>query len=105
MEVKLVEEVKEGYYDLEDKLWSREKPWQAQLFTLTNGMNSTWDWFKVIERAIKRRKNDNILLLVFSMFDFVCKYSKVQHLCFGLYAYLSICLIYIVKIFFDSAIS
>ena len=59
----------------------------------------------VIERAIERRKNDNILLLVFRMFYFVCIYSKGQHLCFGLYAYLNMCLIYVVKILFDSAIS
>ena len=36
---------------------------------------------------------------------FVCIYPKVQHLGFGLYAYLNICLIYIVKILFGSAIS
>ena len=40
VEIQLIEEVKEGNYDLEGKLWSREKYWQAQLFTLTHGMNS-----------------------------------------------------------------
>ena len=35
----------------------------------------------LIERAIERRKTD-ILLLVFRKFDFVCIYSKSQHLCF-----------------------
>ena len=39
----LIEEVKEGNYDLEGKLWLREKYRQAQLFTLTHGMNSTCD--------------------------------------------------------------
>ena len=67
----------------------------AQLFTLTHGI--------VIERSIESNKND-ILLFVFRMFDFVCIYSKVQHLCFGSHAYLNKCLIYIVKILFDSAI-
>ena len=41
VEVQLIEEVKENNYDLEDKFWPREKYWQAQLFTLTHGMNST----------------------------------------------------------------
>ena len=43
VEVQLIEEVKEGSYDLGGKLWSREKYQQTQLFTLTLGMNSTWD--------------------------------------------------------------
>ena len=38
----LIEDVKEGNYDL-GKYWSREKYWQAQLFTLAHGMNSTCD--------------------------------------------------------------
>ena len=46
VEVHLIEEVKEGNYDLEGKLWSREKYWQAQLFALIHGMNSAWDWFR-----------------------------------------------------------
>ena len=29
----------------EDYLWKREKYWQAQLFTLTHGMNSLNDWY------------------------------------------------------------
>ena len=33
VEVQLIEEVKEGNYDLEGKLWSRQKYWQTQLFT------------------------------------------------------------------------
>ena len=85
--VQLTEEVKEGHYDLEGKLWSREKYWQAQLFTLTHSMNSIWDWFSSNRKAIERRKN-YILLPVFRMFDFVYIYiyiyiyiySKVQHL-------------------------
>ena len=41
VEVQLIEEVKEGNYYSEGKLWSREKYWQVQLFTLTHGMNSS----------------------------------------------------------------
>ena len=41
VEVQLIEEVKEVNYKLEGKLCSREKYWQAQLFTLAQGMNST----------------------------------------------------------------
>ena len=41
IEVQLIEQVREGNYDLEGKLWCREKYWQAQLFTLSHGMNST----------------------------------------------------------------
>ena len=37
-EVHLIEQVKEGGYDVEGKLWCREKYWQAQLFTLSHGM-------------------------------------------------------------------
>ena len=42
MKVQLIEELKEGNYDLVVKPWSREKYWQAQLLTLTRDMNSTW---------------------------------------------------------------
>ena len=56
VEVKLIEEVKEGNFDLEGKLWSREKYWQAQLFTLTHGMNSTWDWFSSNRKGYRKKK-------------------------------------------------
>ena len=56
MEVQLIEEVKEGNYDLEGKLWSREKHWQAQLFTFTNGMNKTWDWISSNRRGYRKKK-------------------------------------------------
>ena len=42
MKVQLIEELKEGNYDLVVKPWSKEKYWQAQLLTLTRDMNSTW---------------------------------------------------------------
>ena len=44
LEVQLIEQVQEDHYDLEGKLWCREKYWQAQLFTLSHGMNSTWEY-------------------------------------------------------------
>ena len=34
-EVQLTEQVQQGNYDLERKLWCREKYWQARLFTLS----------------------------------------------------------------------
>ena len=37
VDFQIIEEVKEGNCDLEGKLWSKEKYWQAQLFTLTHG--------------------------------------------------------------------
>ena len=43
IEVQLIKQVEEGDYDVEGKLWCREKYWQVQLFTLSHGMNSTWD--------------------------------------------------------------
>ena len=56
VEVQLIEEVKEGNYDLKGKLWSREKHWRAQLFTFANGMNSTWDWFSSNRRGYRKKK-------------------------------------------------
>ena len=44
-------------YDLGGKLWSREKYWQAQLFTLTHGMNRTWDWDSSNRKGYRKKKN------------------------------------------------
>ena len=55
IEIQLIEEVKEGNYDLEHKLWSREKYWQAQLFTLSHGMNSTWDWYSSNRKGYRKK--------------------------------------------------
>ena len=38
------------------KLWSREKYWQAQLFTLIHGMNSTWDWFSSNRKGYRKKQ-------------------------------------------------
>ena len=56
VEIQLIEQVSEGNYDLEDKLWSREKFWQAQLFTLSHGMNSTWDWYSTNRKGYRKKK-------------------------------------------------
>ena len=56
IEVQLIEQVREGNYDLEGKLWCREKYWQAQLFTLSHGMNSTWDWYSTNRKGYRKKK-------------------------------------------------
>ena len=56
VDVQLIEEVNIGNYNLEGKLWSTEKYWQAQLFTLTRGMNSTWDWFSINRKGYRKKK-------------------------------------------------
>ena len=61
IEVHLIEQVKEGDYDVEDKLWCREKYWQAQLFTLSHGMNSTWDWYNTKKKGYRRKKKQNYI--------------------------------------------
>ena len=56
VEVQLIEEVKEGNYDVQGKLWSRGKYWQAHLFTLTHGVNSAWDWFSSKRKGYRKKK-------------------------------------------------
>ena len=56
VEIQPIEEVKEGHYDLEGKLWSRRKYWQTQLFTLTHGMNSAWDCFSSNGKCYRKKK-------------------------------------------------
>ena len=56
VEVQLIEDVKESNSDLEGELRSRQKYWQAQLFTLTHGINSTWDWFSSIRKGYRKKK-------------------------------------------------
>ena len=54
IEIQLIEQVSGGNYDLECKLWSREKFWQAQLFTLSHGMNSSWDWYSTNRKDYRK---------------------------------------------------
>ena len=56
IEVHLIEQVEEGDYNAEGKLWYREKYWQAQLFTLSHGINSTWDWYSTNRKDYRRKK-------------------------------------------------
>ena len=55
-EVQLIEQVLEGNYDIEGRLWCSEKYWQAQLFTLSHGMNSTWDWYSTNRKGYDKKK-------------------------------------------------
>ena len=56
VDAQLIEDVNLGNYNLEGKLWSTEKYWQAQLFTLTHGMNSPWDWFSINRNGYGKKK-------------------------------------------------
>ena len=56
VDVQLIEEINIGNYNLEGKLWSTDKYWQAQLFTVTRGMNSTWDWFSINRKGYRKKK-------------------------------------------------
>ena len=56
IEVHLIEQVEQGDYDVEGKLWCREKYWQAQLFTLSQSMNSKWDWYSTNRKGYMRKK-------------------------------------------------
>ena len=56
IEVNLIEQLKEHDYDVEGKLWCRERYWQAQLFTLSHGMNSTWGWCSTNRKGYRRKK-------------------------------------------------
>ena len=55
-EADLVEQVEEGDYDVEGKLWIGEKYWQAKLFTLSHSMNSTSDWYSTNIKGYRRNK-------------------------------------------------
>ena len=56
IEVQLIEQVLEGNHDLEGRLWCREMYWQAQLFTLFCGMNSTWGWYSTNRKDYRKKK-------------------------------------------------
>ena len=50
--------MQEGNYDLEGKLRCREKYWQDQFFTLSQGMNitCTWDWYSASRKGYTKNK-------------------------------------------------
>ena len=41
----VIEMISTSSQKLEQKLWLREKYWQAQLFTMSHGLNSKTDWY------------------------------------------------------------
>ena len=55
-DVKPIEQVQEGNFDLEGRLWCREMYWQAQLFTLSHGKDSTWDWYSINRKGYRKKK-------------------------------------------------
>ena len=64
IEVQLSEKVQEGNWYLEGKLWCREKYWQAQLFTLSHRINSTWDWYSTSRKGYRKQKQLKLLLCI-----------------------------------------
>ena len=70
IEVQLIEQVQEGNYDLEGRLWCREKYWQIQLFTLSHGMNSSHGAGIVpIEKATEKRNSYSFNYILYCACD------------------------------------
>ena len=55
LQVQLIEQVfaRKGE-DIDKILWEREKYWQAQLFTLTHGLNSISEWYAINRRGYRK---------------------------------------------------
>ena len=55
LQVRLIENVlvREGE-DADKVLWEREKYWQAQLFTLTHGLNNMNEWYALNRRGYRK---------------------------------------------------
>ena len=58
-------------YNLEGKLWERERYWQCQLFTNTHGMNSVSDLYSTKRKGC--RKNDYVPFSVY-LKTYLCYY-------------------------------
>ena len=55
VKVQLIETVvSENPDKLDSKLWQREKYWQAQLFTMSHGLNSTFDWYSTNRKGYRK---------------------------------------------------
>ena len=55
LQIQVIECVSVGNQDdVEDRLWAREKYWQAQLFTLTRGLNSPSEWFSTNRKGYRK---------------------------------------------------
>ena len=55
LRVQVIEQVQvDNQEDLEKRLWNREKYWQAQLFTLTHGLNCPTEWFSTNRKGYRK---------------------------------------------------
>ena len=54
LKVQLIECLDGNVEDLEGKLWQREKYWQAQLFTMSHGLNSLQDWYSTNRKGYRK---------------------------------------------------
>ena len=54
LQIQLIESVASDY-DLENKLWEKEKYWQCQLFTNTYGMNSVSDLYTSKRKGCRKK--------------------------------------------------
>ena len=54
LKVQLIEKIVCDNNNQESRLWSREKYWQAQLFTTSDGMNSSWDWYSTNRKGYRK---------------------------------------------------
>ena len=104
VEVQLNEEVKKGNYDLYGKLWSRGKYWQAQLFTLTHGMNSSWDWFSSNRKGYRKKKKLRFITCIqdvsFCTYIYIYVYMYIcVHVYIYVYTYICIYIYIYIYIF------
>ena len=55
MKVQIIEKVfNNNQFSIEDLLWEREKYWQAQLFTNSNGMNNINDLYSMKRKGYRK---------------------------------------------------
>ena len=55
LQIQLIEKVSVQNDDDDDKvLWEREKYWQAQLFTLSHGINNPNEWYALNRRGYRK---------------------------------------------------
>ena len=54
LQVQIIESVKSNY-NLDGKLWERERYWQCQLFTNTHGMNSVSDLYSAKRKGCRKK--------------------------------------------------
>ena len=55
LQVQLIEKVSvQNDDDIDKVLWEREKYWQAQLFTLSHGLNNPNEWYALNRRGYRK---------------------------------------------------